>query len=335
MRTRNPAPRAFQPDPKVYEALFEARWIFGSTSDRTVYELQLDLATPAIITEEKGNAPAIGLPTLDGFLSYVAFRAALGDALQKNPNIAQSLIWQWNTALRDKTVWIDFPLPLREIILPDTLTLFDCSVGLPTYTADRILIPAGALFADQMNLRPYPAVADSIPLRRRVTNPFGRPMTLKRELETAEGPNKSLDNRLYFPLTTSYTFYFRGDKNGVERLLNYAQQEHIGLGKKTVLGYGQIARFRIDKAQNTNTTFTHHILNKSHLSLIKSLPYDYMFRIKNTQDQIQQAENEQLFGCRQFSLIAVIESFGAYRSPYWKRDKQTQILRYGSVIQAK
>jgi hypothetical protein len=158
---------------------------------------------------------------------------------------------------------------------------------------------------------------------------------LKRELETAEGSNKALDNRLYFPLTTSYTFYFRGDRNGVERLLNYALRERIGLGKKTTLGHGQIAQFEINIAQNTNTTFTSSILHNSQLSLIKSLPYDYILRVRNTQDLLQQAENQRLFGCKQFSLVAVIEVLGAYRPPYWQRNQRTQIFRYGSIIQSR
>lgn len=335
MRRRNSTATVFQPDPQVYDALSAAQWTFRSTNDPTVYELRLDLSTPAIVTEEKGNAPAVGLPTLDGFLSYIAFRAALGDALQAHPDLAQALIWQWNVALRDQKMWIAFPLPLREIALPNIPSLFDCSIGLPTYTADRILVPAGALFADHLNLRSYPAIIDSIPLRRRVIKPFGRPITLSRELETAEGSNKALDNRLYFPLTTSYTFYFRGDRHGVERLLNYALQERIGLGKKTVLGHGQIAQFEIDIAQNTNTTFTSHILNNTQLSLIKSLPYDYILRIRNTQDPLQRAENQRLFGCDKFSLIAVIEALGTYRAPYWQRNQRTQIIRYGSIIQSR
>lgn len=338
MRRRNSIAAVFQPDPYVYDALSAAQWIFGPTDGLTVYKLRLDLATPAIITEEKGNAPAVGLPTLDGFLSYIAFRAALGDALQAHPNLAQSLIWQWNVALRDPTMWIDFPLPLGEIALPDMPSLFDCSIGLPTYTADRILVPAGAFFADQLNLNSYHAIIDSIPLRRRLVKdePFGRPIKLRsKELNTAEGSNKALDNRLYFPLTTSYTFYFRGDRYGVERLLNYALQERIGIGKKTVLGHGQIAQFEIDIAQNTNTTFTSSILNNTQLSLIKSLPYDYILRIKNTQDLLQQVENQRLFGCNQFSLAVVIEALGAYRVPYWQRNHRTQILRYGSIIRSR
>jgi hypothetical protein len=119
----------------------------------------------------------------------------------------------------------------------------------------------------------------------------------------------------------------------VERLLTYAQEEKIGLGKKTVLGHGQIAQFNIDIAWNTNTTFTHYMLSNTQLSLIKSLPYDYILRIRNTQDPLQQAKNQEIFGCNQFSLIAVIESLGAYRTPYWQRNQRTQIIRYGSIIQ--
>lgn len=335
MRRRNSTAAVFQPDPQVYDALSAAQWTFGPTDGLTVYKLRLYLATPAIITEEKGNAPAVGLPTLDGFLSYIAFRAALGDALQTHPDLAQALIWQWNIALRDPAMWINFPLPLREIALPNMPSLFDCSIGLPTYTSDRVLIPAGAFFADQLNLRTYPTLVDSIPLRRRVTQPLERRINLSSKLETAEGSNKALDNRLYFPLTTSYTFYFRGDRQGVERLLKYAIEERIGLGKKTVLGHGQIAQFEIDVAKNTTKTFTSYILNNTQLSLIKSLPYDYVLLIRNTQNPLQQEENQRLFGCNQFSLVAIIEVLGAYRTPYWQRNQRTQIIRYGSIIQCR
>ncbi len=333
MKRRKPSTTALQPDREAYNALLNAQWSFGPTDGSTIYELCIDLATPAIITDEKGNAPAVGLPTLDGFLSYVAFRAALGDALQSHPDKVQSLIWQWNVALRDPMMWIDFPLPIRELAIPDMPSFFDCSVGLPTYAANRMLVPAGALFAYQMDLLTYPDVVDSIPLRRRVAEPFGRPIKLKTALNTGEGSNKALDNRLYFSLTTSYTFYFRGDTQGVEQLLAYAQQERIGLGKKTVLGYGLIQDFSISVAQNVDATCAKPILNNTQVSLIKSLPYDYVFRAKNTQDRKQKDLNKQLFGCEQFSLVAVIETLGAYRTPYWPRERRTQILRYGSIIQ--
>lgn len=330
MKRRKPSTTALQPDKEAYDTLCAAQWSFGSTDGNTVYELRLDLANTAIITEEKGNAPAVGLPTLDGFLSYIAFRAALGDALQAHPDKAQSLIWQWNVALRDPTMWIDFPLPLHQIVVPDMPSFFDCSVGLPTETEGRVLVPAGALFADDMDL--YPNIVDSIPLRRRVAEPFGRPITLNTRLNTGEGSNKALDNRLYFPLTTSYTFYFRGDAQGVERLLTYAKQERIGLGKKTVLGYGLIKDFTINVAQHVDATCAKPILNSAQVSLIKNLPYDYVFRVKNTQDRVQKNLNKQLFGCEQFSFVVVIETLGAYRTPYWPRERRTQILRYGSII---
>src|SRR5258706_14381581 len=63
MKIGDPATTALQPDPKAYDALLAAQWTFGPTDGLIVYELRLKLATPAIITEEKGNAPAIGLPT--------------------------------------------------------------------------------------------------------------------------------------------------------------------------------------------------------------------------------------------------------------------------------
>ena len=335
MRKRNPAPSPFQTDDQVYELLRASQWTFGATNDLTIYQLQLDLATPAIITEEKGNTPAIGLPTLDGFLSYVAFRAALGNALQTNPEQAQSLIWQWNTALRHKNVWIDFPLPIREIPVEGMPSFFDCSIGLPTSAADGILIPTSGLFVNGLTVHTYPIVVDSIPLRRRIAEPYGKPIALKGDLETREGSTKALDNRLYFPLTTSYTFFFRGDKDGIERLLTYAQHDRIGLGKKTVLGHGQIAQFTIVEAKDIKATLGHQVMaslsNSSQISLIKNIPYSYMLRVRNAQNSV--IENEQLFGCCQFSVVAAIESLGAYRAPYWHRDHQTQILRYGSIIQ--
>ena len=339
MKHRKSSTIALQPDREAYDVLRAEQWSFGKTNGNTVYELRLDLENTAIVTDEKGNAPAVGLPTLDGFLSYVAFRAALGNALQAHPDKAQSLIWQWNVALREATMWIDFSLPLREIAVQDMPSFFDCSVGLPTYSKDgqeyKMFVPSGALFADHMNLHTCPNVVDSIPLRRRVAEPFGRTITLKTKLEKGEGSNKALDNRLYFSLTTSYTFYFRGDKQGVKRLLTYAQRERIGIGKKTVLGYGLIKDFTINAAEHVNATCAKPILNNAQVSLIKSLPYDYIFRAKNTQDRKQKDLNKQLFGCEQFSLVAVIETLGAYRTPYWPRERRTQILRYGSIIQPK
>lgn len=321
---------AFEVDREVFEALQVAQWTFETTTAQDVYELRLELATPSVTTAEKANAPAIGLPTLDGFLSYIAFQAALNEAVQANPHLSKKLIWQWNSALRNPASWIDFQLPLRTISLPDLLALFDCSIGLPIDTDGRMLIPAGAFFVrNDHDLITYPEVIDSIPLRRRVSEPFGRLISLKTRLKTSEGATKALDNRLYFPLTASYLFFFRGDKAGTERLLNYAIDNHIGIGKKTTLGYGQISSFCLNPRPDIRATWAYPVLGNDQLAFIKSLPFDYVYARR----QLADSNSVGLFGCEKFALIAAIETHGTYRPPYWMRERRTQIIRYGSIIQ--
>lgn len=330
MAARRQSKNVFEVDHEVHDALQNAQWTFGTTTDRTVYELRLDLATPAATTAEKANAPSIGLPTLDGFLSYVAFQAALNEAVQENPYLSKRLIWQWNTALREPGSWIDFQLPLRTISLSDPPSLFDCSIGLPIDKNGDVLIPAGAFFVrNDHNLVTYPEVVDSIPLRRRVNEPFGRPIRLRNKLKTNEGSTKALDNRLYFPLTTSYLFFFRGSKVGVERLLNFARDNRIGIGKKTTLGYGQIASYTVEARSDIEATWTYPILGNNQLALIKSLPFDRVYARRQSPDR----NNLELFGCEKFALVAAIETLGTYRPPYWLRERRTQIVRYGSIIQ--
>lgn len=329
MAARHQSKGVFEIDQVVRDALQAAQWTFGDTTRPDVYELRLELATPAATTAEKSNAPNIGLPTLDGFLSYVAFRVALHGAMQTHPYLSKGLIWQWNIALRNPDAWIDFQLPLRAIPLPDSPPLFDCSVGLPIDKKGVTLIPAGAFFVcNDYDLVTYPEVVDSIALRRRVSEPFGRPITLKSKLKTGEGTTKALDNRLYFPLTTSYMFLFRGDRNGVERLINFAQDNEIGLGKKTSLGYGQIASFNIEARSDVRATWAYPILGNDQMALIKSLPFDRVYARRQAADH----RNLELFGCKEFALVAAIETIGTYRPPYWIREHHTQIVRYGSVI---
>ena len=337
MAARRQSKNVFEVDREARDALQNAQWTFGATTDRTVYELRLDLATPAATTAEKANAPVIGLPTLDGFLSYVAFQVALNKAVQANPHLSKRLIWQWNTALRESDSWIDFQLPLHIISLPDSSSLFDCSIGLPIDEKGNMLIPAGAFFVrNNHDLATYPEVVDSIPLRRRVSQPFERPISLKTNLIRRDGCSKALkagstkplDHRLYFPLTTSYLFFFRGDEKGVERLLNFAVENQIGIGKKTTLGYGQIASFDVKARPDIKATWAYPILDNNQLALIKSLPFDYMYAQRKASDP-------QLFDCEKFSLTAVIETLGTYRPPYWLRERRTQIIRYGSIIQSR
>lgn len=325
-----------QPDLSIKRLLEDAQFKFGLKTGKEIYELRLHLATSAVTTAEKSNAPVIGLPTLDGFLSYVAFRAALGNALDANPELSKQLLWQWNIALRHQEMWINFELPLYKIPLTGTgfNSLYDCSVGLPVDVNGDVLIPVGAFFtSNSQQFKVYPEIVDSIPLRRRVSEPFGRPIRLKSKLNTGGGSTKALDNRLYFPLTKSYAFFFRGDKSGVEKLLDFALKEQIGLGKKTTLGYGQLASFEIRQRPDVKGTWAKPlsgpIYSNDRLALIKDLPYDRVFARR----EIPDIRNKELFGCKKFALVATIETFGAYCPPYWLPTQRTQIVRYGSIIQ--
>lgn len=320
------AQSTFQLDEEVIRELKEAQWVFQRGND-DVYELRLILATPAAVTAEKANAPAVGLPALDGFLSYIAFRAAVSEGLKSKPNLAQRVLWQWNVALRDANAWIDFQIPVQKHTLHN-YTLYDCSVGLPfQQNSGQPLVPAGSLFTPNgASFGHYPEVVDSIPLRRRVAEPYGRQITLRSKLVTAQGKTKALDNRLYFPTTSGYVFRFRGDSSGVERLLSFAITNNIGLGKKTTLGFGQLHSFELSRRSDLSATWTHPVLT-NRLALIKSIPFDLMFSEKD------KGGMQEFLGCQKFSLQAILETFGAFRPPYWLRERRTQIMRYGSVIQ--
>ena len=304
------------------ELLKQCAWTFGATDALQVYELSIQLATPGVFTPAKADVLIPGLPTLDGFLSFVAFRAALDGALAREPNKAGLLLWQWNAALRDPSFWIDFELPLRRVQL-DSVEVFDCSIGLPI-SDNEILIPAGAFFARGMNLEPYPQMIDSLALRRRVAEPYHRPLTLSGKLNAGSGPNKALDNRMYFALTREYLFYFRGDANGIERLMAFACEHRVGMGKKTTLGYGQVADFQI-RPSHAQATFVQPILNKMQLALIKTLPYGVVLAVREKADR-------GLFDCEAFRLMNAIETLGAYRPPYWRREAQTQVLLHGTTL---
>lgn len=329
-------PDMFSSSTKVI--LEAAQWTFGSTAGKDVYELRLNLATPAVVTAEKATAPVIGLPTLDGFLSYVAFRAALGTAFKTNPELASQLMWQWNLALRHADMWIDFQLPLRAIPLTGEKPLFDCSVGLPVNGESDVLIPYGSgLFTNGSDLTRYPEVVDTIPLRKRMNDPLTHPtVRLKGKLDRGSGATKALDNLISFPLTRTYAFFFRGDKEGVERLLKFAIDERIGMGKKTTLGYGQIADFTVTSRPDVTATWAKPLsgplFGTERFALTKNLPYARMFARREMAGVRNQERNQELFGCDEFRFVAINESFGAYRPPYWLREQRTQIVRYGSII---
>lgn len=326
-------------------------------TDLTVYELRLHLRTPAIFSLYKADIPVAGLPMLDGFLKFLAFRRALAKVMQTQPGLGNELLWQWNVALRDQQRWIEFPIPVREEPLSADIALYDCSIGLPVTQDGDILYPAGAFFVCGGNPVTYPSEekgpADQIALRRRSVEPIYRPVELTvKEIDAQSGSTKALDNRIYYALTREYAFYFRGDKSGVEQLLNFAIQHNTGIGKKTTLGYGRIAGFEI---QPTNFTATlGHDLNipgMAQIALLKNVPYQEIRRrcVRERGDYVpveklehgswvdilepgEWHQNERLFGSREFGLASPIETFDRYRPPYWRREGRTQVLRYGTLL---
>lgn len=327
-----------------------------NTGGNTVYELRLYLRTPGIFVLYKADVPVPGLPMLDGFLKFVAFRQAMAQVTQASPDLTNDLLWQWNRALRDSQYWIDFPIPIRRETLNGSIVLYDCSVGLPVTEDGDVLYPAGAFFASNGNLVAYPSEergpADQIALRRRSVEPVYRPIGLTGKLDARSGGTKALDNRIYHTLTREYAFYFRGDPDGVQALLDFAHQQEIGIGKKTSLGYGRIDRFEVQKATRT-ATLGHDIglQGMSRIALLKNVPYQELQRrtIRQNGDfvPIQRLEggqwkdiltpaewdqNERLFGAREFSLASPIETFNCYYPPYWRREGRTQVLRYGTLL---
>lgn len=321
------------------------------TSDDSVYELRLHLHTPGIFALYKADVPAPGLPMLDGFLKFVAFRLAVDQVIQDRPELTNDLLWQWNLALRDENWWIDFPIPIREESLKSGITLYDCSVGLPVTEDGDVLYPAGAFFACGGNLVTYPSEdkgpADQIALRRRSVEPVYRPVELTvKKLDTQSGSTKALNNRIYYTLVREYAFYFRGDSEGVRQLLNFAIQHDIGIGKKTTLGYGRIAGFEI-RPTNFTATLGHdlHIPGMAQIALLKNVPYLEMQRRcvpgpskympKDPLSQKERDQNERLFGSRELRLASPLEAFDCYRPPYWRREGRTQVLRYGTLLIAR
>ncbi len=317
-------------------------------ADLTVYELHLRLRTPGIFALYKADIPTPGLPMLDGFLKFLAFRHVVNKVITQQPELSNEVLWQWNIALRDATRWIDFPIPIRRELLSPDVKLFDCSVGLPvSEKSGEVLYPAGAFFARGSDLITYPSeedgASDQIALRRRSVEPIYRPLELSGQLKTSSGSTKALDNRIYYALTSEYVFYFRGDPDGVINLLEFALEHDIGLGKKTTLGYGRLASF--DLSPTTRTATLGQRLNLhglDHIALLKTVPKVELTRrcvrkqgawvpLGQLEPQEWQ-QNERLFGVEEISLASPIETFDRFRPPYWRREGRTQVLRYGTLF---
>lgn len=343
------ASNRFPASDEAWQALEDAAdAVQYSLTDLTVYELRLRLRTPGIFALYKADIPAPGLPMLDGFLKFLAFRYAVAKVITSRPELGNELLWQWNAALRDQSRWIDFLIPIREERLSTNVSLFDCSVGLPVTRTGNVLYPAGAFFSRGGNLITYPSEedgpADQIALRRRSVEPLYRPLELSAKLKTSLGSTKALDNRIYYTLTREYAFYFRGDKGGMESLLNFALQHNIGLGKKTTLGYGQLAGFDIASTNNCTATLVQPlgIQGLNYLALLKNVPQAEMKRrcVRKEGDWVplgllqpgEWQQNERLFGAEEISLASPVETYDRYQPPYWRREGRTQVLRYGTLL---
>lgn len=318
-----------------------------SLIDPTVYELRLRLRTPGIFALYKADIPAPGLPMLDGFLKFLAFRYVMAEVMTNHPELSNELLWQWNVALRDQARWIDFPIPIQEEKLSSDVTLFDCSVGLPVTSAGDVLHPAGAFFSRGRDFVTYPSEkdgpADQIALRRRSVEPLYRPLELSAKLKISSGSTKALDNRIYYTLTHEYAFYFRGDKDGMELLLDFALRRSIGLGKKTTLGYGQLAGFDISHTNRVATLAQPlDVQGLDYLALLKNVPQTEVKRrcVRKEGDWVplgllqpgEWQQNQRLFGVEEISLASPIETYDRYQPPYWRREGRTQVFRYGTLL---
>ncbi|MEA3349694.1 MAG: hypothetical protein U9Q82_03645 [Chloroflexota bacterium] len=340
--------RSFPISDKAWQALIKAAdAVHYNLNDTTVYKLRLRLHTPGIFSLYKADIPVPGLPMLDGFLKFLAFRRAATEVISGHPSLSNEVLWQWNSALRDKTRWINFPIPIRSETLIADVEIFDCSIGLPVSQRGGVLYPAGAFFSRRGNLVTYPSEedgpADQLALRRRSVEPLCRPLELNGKLRSSSGSRKALNNRIYYALTREYIFYFRGDKDGINTLLDFALKNNIGLGKKTTLGYGKLAEFSVAATNRTATLAQPlgiHGLN--YLALLKNIPQVEIKRrcVRKGGDfvplgllkQGEWEQNKRLFGVEEISVASPIETYDRYQPPYWRREGRTQVLRYGTLF---
>jgi len=316
---------------------------------QTIFELRLELVTPLMISESKADIPVPGLPNLDGILQFAAFYWCVKEATADHPELSGDYLWQVNEALRGKN-WIDFPVPLREIPIRDAGTgkshhMYDCSVGLPVDPeSGETVYPIGNDFLDAQGKR-FKRVVDNIPLRRRSADPrhCHKQIELTAQFDSKRGAHKALDNRMYHLVTNEYRFYFRGDKDWVDRLLGVMKDDGIGIGKKSSLGYGQIEQAHSHKAPHNDnvratlgyllTEMQKRALDVSQdtrsIALLKNIPTDELFRwCSATGDP----NNELLLGDDAPKILSIVPSLAGYTPPHWLKGNQTLVARYGSLL---
>jgi hypothetical protein len=314
--------------------------------DGQIYRLELELYTPLMISRYKTNVPVPGLPNLDGMLQYASFYWCAQNCAREHSEMATYYLWQVNDAFKDLDRWINFPVPLCSLTVdhPGTAIgqmLYDCSAGLPVDplsgmacypVGNELLKPDG---------EPFKRTVDNIPLRRRVPHPeeVYKPIHLTRQLDTARGATKALDNRMYTLVVSAYRFLFRGDGEWVCRLLKRLQADGVGVGKKAALGYGRISDVRVSPAgDDSRATFGYSLNDEQKKALGTDVGTHVIALLRNVPSDVlfgwcaDGQSNERLLGSSNVKVLSLIPVLAGYTPPYWLKSRQALVAQYGSLL---
>ena len=176
---------------------------------------------PLKITIYLRTPVALGHPWihLDGIVAHMVRRAALGEKYYDQPSKAQ-LTWEeaekigW--AEKEEVVPIKkwcYPSESKRCIYRASVAIFDAE----GFQLTRIYKKFASRYAHLVN-------------------------TKRRKISIGSGPFRGWAIKLPYVPATQATFYVYGDKEKLEELL-----EHLpGLGKKVVVGFGEIRDFEIE-----------------------------------------------------------------------------------------
>jgi len=163
------------------------------------------------------------------------------------------------------------------------------------------------------------------------------------KLDTSRGAYKALDNRMYNSALTEYHFYFRGDPDQVQQLLETLQQDGVGIGKKSSLGYGQIQNVAIAPSSQPAgrvATFGYRLSDGQKAALgvdpatpaivlIKNVPTDELFRRCTPPPP---PDNPGLFTSAAIRVLSLIPALAGYAPPHWLKRNQTAVAKVGSLL---
>lgn len=179
---------------------------------------------PLRITIYLRTPVALGHPWLhfDGIIAHMVRRAALGEKYYDQPSKA----WlRWERAMKEGWAEEKDPIPIKKW----------CSSKVPkrcVYRASVAIFDAEGFQLTKIYKRFASQYAHII-------------RTKKRKLDIARGPFRSWAIKLPYVPATKAVFYVYGSKSKIEELL-----EHLpGLGKKVVVGFGEIRDFEIEEIE--------------------------------------------------------------------------------------